>query len=192
MKFKIFAGTVVLSLSVSGVYGMSQGNLRQMIQSGQSVQCTTTKTDAHGTQSGIFYIAEKKVRGDMTFTRSGSAPMVAHMIQNGEWSYMWGGPFGEQQGTKMNVSQFKKPAASAKKSSFDLDKEMAMDCKPWKVSAAQLTPPSDVQFRDMTEQVQGMQQRMATPGATAGNPCAACDAAPPEAKAQCRQALHCQ
>ena len=127
------------------------------------------------------------MRGDFDVTtQEGSFPM--HMIHEGEWSYMWGGPMGEGQGMKMKTPP---PGAKARgPHGPDMNEEMNMDCRPWPIEAGKFSPPSNVEFHEMGGM--GMDS-MGAPGGVdmKALQCGACDQAPPESQEQCRQALGC-
>ena len=152
-----------------------------LIASGQSVACNFQKQDASGSQSGTVYVAQNKMRGEFNVSDPSSGNFLMHMINDGEYSYSWGGPFGENQGMKMKASAGQ---GASRRQGPDLQEEMEFDCQPWTADAVQFTIPSNVQFMEMggTPGIPDMRQLQ----------CAACDGMTegPE-RQQCQQALGC-
>lgn len=200
---------LVLALSFpawSALADTTKSSLNALLKSGQSVECAFEDADENGKQSGTVFFAQGKMRGDFTMVPTEGERMTAHMIQDGDWAYTWGGPWGAKQGTKIKLSELKAGAASGRKrEAVDMDEELDVDCKPWTAVSSQFAPPAGVEFMDATEslkQMRSLQEGMrgmpggAPPaGVPPGNPkdlCAACDQAPEGVpRQQCRQALGC-
>ena len=165
---------------------LTKSSMALLIASGQSVACTYQKQDADGSQKGTIYVAQDKMRGDIDVTgKDGTFPM--HMIREGEWMYTWGGPMGDAQGMKMKVPPpGAAPAGHAQ--GPDINEEMTMDCNPWPVDAGKFAMPSNVEFMDLGAAMGGMGAGGVDMKAMQ---CAACDQAPAEEQAQCRQVLGC-
>ena len=159
-------------------------SLAQLIGSGQNVACNFEKSDASGSQSGTVYVSQDKMYGDFNIVESNGTSTM-HMIHDGQWSYMWGGPMEEGQGMKVKIDARRAGAGNGQ--GPDMEKEMNFNCQPWSVDAAKFEPPTNVQFMELGGGAQG-----------AGVPdmkqlqCAACDEVPegPE-RQQCQQALGC-
>ncbi len=186
MKTYAFAAVILGFIAFPG--SARAGTLRQMLESGQNVECTFDRTDEGHSTRGTVHMADKKMRGDFVVSTKGQPPMTLHTLHSGDWLYSWGGPMGETQGTKMNVSKISKKKSSSPQSAVDLDQKMDMDCKPWTATASRFAVPAGVTFQDHTPM---LQQGMGA-AAGGGNACAACDQAPADARDQCRQALGCK
>lgn len=172
-------------------------SLAALMGLGQSVECSYQKTDEDGTQSGTIYLAGGKMRGDLQITSSdGTYPMK--MINDGSYQYLWGGPLGETQGMKMANTAGRSGRSPHGQHGPDMEEPMDYQCKPWAVDASLLQVPQDVQFMEMGQMMPaGMAEAMSGSGAPHGGMdmkavhCAACDQAPAEEQAECRQMFGC-
>ena len=177
-------------------------SLSRLIGLGQSVQCAYQTTDENGAQSGTFYLANQKMRGEIQVTsREGTYPM--NMLNDGTWQYMWGGPMGDNQGMKISTAAARSGHAPGGHQGPDVNKEMDYQCKPWSTDASKFELPRNVQFMEMGSimppgMADAMSQNMADTGnADAGGidmhaiQCGACAQAPAEEQEQCRQVLGC-
>ena len=61
------------------------------------MKCDITYLDDSG--NGVVYTADGKVRGDFNTKADEGTPTESHMIQDGEFGYIWSG----NQGTKIKV-----------------------------------------------------------------------------------------
>ena len=150
--------------------------------------CDFTKNAENGTEKGTVYVAENKMRGEFEISGpDGTFPM--HMIHSGDWMYTWGGPMGESQGIRINTAQAR--ANANRRGGPDMDEEMDFSCQPWSMDPSKFDVPSGVQFQDFGQTIPQL-------GAATGSidmkalQCAACDDAPEESRAQCRQMLGCE
>jgi hypothetical protein len=170
-------------------------SLKALMASGESIACNYTREDEGGTQSGTVFFADGKMRGNFTMTQQGAGTYEMHTINDGAYSYTWGGPMGAAQGTKMKMPAMMSGEASAENKGLDYDTPMDFDCSQWDADTAEFTPPADVTFTDLSAFVPPAVPR--TPGGEAGSQtapsaqCAACDQVPAESRAQCLAALGC-
>src|SRR3989338_3588990 len=168
--------------------GTQRNSFAELMQSCENVTCTYEFADASGSQNGTVYVAGQNMRGDFTIAAAGTGSYETHMISDGEWSYMWCGPLGASQGTKIKVTA-DSSAEATNEQTFDYDDEYDFDCEEWNRDDSKFDLPSGVSFTDLSAQVEASQN--------AGNSvqnmqCAACDQLPDaESQAQCRQALSC-
>ena len=164
----------------------SKDSMQNLLASGKSLQCTFEKDDAGTNQKGTLYIASDRMRGDFDVQSSdGEYPM--HMIREGNTSYMWGGPMGENTGMKMEISS---NGAQAPQHGPDMNEEMDFECQPWNVDASKFVPPANVEFQDMSAMM-GQLQQAGGAGQFKEMQCAACDQAPPDSRQECLQAMGC-
>jgi hypothetical protein len=179
---------VSLLFSASPAFA-AMSSLADLIASGQSLTCEFDKEHEAGTQSGTIYIEGNRMRGDFTMTSAdGSFPM--HMINDGEWHYMWGGPMGDQ-GMKTKISAADRAAVGPVQGP-DMDEQMNFECDPWTPEPARFELPSNVTFVEQSLGFGGAAaDANAGPADMRAVQCAACDNAPPEFQEQCRQTLGC-
>jgi hypothetical protein len=195
-----FLWLLFLSLAASPVHAeMIKSSLEELVASGQPVSCTFSKALEDGSQSGTVYVGTSKMRGDMQVTSSeGSFPM--HIIRDGDWTYTWGGPLGDNQGVKLKASTAQREVGSSVDGP-DMAEQMDMECQPWSVEESRFEIPSDVQFMEL-----GSLGALASPSpaVSAGIPggaggsidmkqmqCAACNQIPEDQRQQCLQILGC-
>lgn len=169
------------------------GSLRELLSGNKNVTCTFAYEDEQASQRGTVYVAGQRMRGNFMMRQPEAGEVSMSMIQDGEYAYVWGGPMGAKQGTKIKITQAdadqQNGATAQNNNAVDLDQKVDFDCQPWVVNNAMFALPSDVTFTDVSAQIQQMQQNtQAMPKID----CSACDQAPAgPARDQCRQALGC-
>ncbi len=166
-----------------------KSSLTSLLKLGRNMTCTYRYSAEEGEQSGTIYIAGNKMSGDFNMMADGK-PFVGHMIQDGEWSYTWGGPMSEKQGVKIKLSEIedKQSGDVPEQSSIDPDVEYDYDCDNWSPDNDKFTPPADVVFQDLSQLIPSLP----TKETNDNSQCAVCDQVPAgEAQEQCRQALGC-
>jgi hypothetical protein len=156
------------------------------------MQCTFNYDDEGNMTDGTVYLSGKKMRGDFSFTQNGGKIMNSHVIRDDVYGYTW--LDGQKQGTKIKIEtsdEITKDDEDEKDGKlFALDdKEVDYDCKPWNVDSSMLIPPTDVEFQDISAQVEKIQE---TTNQLNESRCASCNQAPAgTAREQCLQALGC-
>ncbi len=175
-----------LALPCTAYADTMQSSLRQLVQAGQSVSCTYETTDAPP-QKGTVYVNGGRMRTDVQMADpDGSGQMLPmHMLRDGDTMYMWGGMLGDTQGMKMKaVGSGSAPNGRGP----DLDQEFAMDCNAWTPDEDKFTLPPGIVFNELNT-------AMNAPGSAGMDMqamrCLACDQAPPDEQAQCRQIMGC-
>ena len=169
---------------------MVKGSIKSLIGAGKNVTCAIRN---EGGGSSTIYVSGNSMRGDFD-SNVDSKSVVSHMIQEGDYAYIW--TDGATEGSKMNIKAMQETAANAsttkqttQSTNTDIDKEVDMKCSAWSVDTSKFTPPSDVAFTDLSV----MMDKMA-PGA-GGNAASKldssyCNAIPDaQAKADCISAL---
>lgn len=132
-------------------------SLKSLLGVGKNVKCDIIYTDEKG--KGTVYVSDKKFRGDFDVTVSGAPEVMTHMIQDGQYAYMW--TEGSSQGTKFNVEDYESDTSASpapQNQGADLNKDVNMKCSSWNVDSSIFTPPSGVQFQDMSTLMQKTQQ----------------------------------
>lgn len=171
------------------------GTFATLLGLGQNLRCEFQYNDGTNVSSGTTYIAQggERIRGDFSIADSATGPMEAHLIRDSGYNYVWGTMIG--QGIKMKIAQGDEDELFASDSgNMPVDENTEYTCTPWSVDQSMFTVPSDVEFIDLSVQMERMmqlQESMDTSGLKAQQ-CAACDQIPDAgAKAQCKAALQC-
>lgn len=166
-----------------------EGTLRSLLALGKDLTCDFAYTsDEDARTEGTVYLSGERMRGNFTMMMD-DQHMEAHTIRDGETAYVWGTtPYGEM-ATKFNIMEDEGDDSDSSEQSIDLDESVEYDCRGWSVDGSMFTPPSDVQFQDLSAQMQMMQD---TNMQMQGTQCDACAQIPdPNARAQCETALGC-
>ncbi|KKR78314.1 MAG: hypothetical protein UU23_C0001G0078 [Candidatus Curtissbacteria bacterium GW2011_GWA1_40_9] len=163
---------------------VNKGSIRGLIDKDENVTCSVKYLDNE--MSGTVYIAGGKVRGDFTTAEIGEMP-ENHMIQNGEYTYIW---TNLNQGIKMKISEeatqvSPSPQSTASKP-LDLDEQIEMDCDKWSVDESMFVPPSDVSFSDLSDAGEKLQEQSKQAPQNTQDVCASIT--DPQAKAACKSA----
>ena len=199
MNKNLFIGIVVLILLGGGYFyfskspmnpiqkaasGLIKGNIQDLFAKGTNMQCTFKYAEGENTSEGNIYVSDKKMRGSFSLTQSDGTKMQSNVIQDGAYGYTW--IEGQEQGTKIKVE-----TSSKKAELFALDnKNINYDCKPWNVDSGLFTPPANIQFQDLSAQVEQINK---TTEQFNESKCTACNNAPAgTAREQCLQALNCK
>ena len=166
------------------------GSIADLINAGKSLQCSFSSSADGYSSDGTVFVSGSNVRGDFN-SEQGGKETQSHMIQNGENIYTWTDE--PKQGMVMKISkedaQKYKDEAESSAGSFNMDDSYEYSCMPWGSDSSKFTPPSDVQFTDLSAQMEQMTESMKGNNQSA---CSACDSLDPEAKASCKQALNCE
>jgi hypothetical protein len=167
-----------------------KNSLMGLMGMGKNLQCDFNyETAGKAGSKGSVYVSGKKVHGEFTSEVNGKESTM-HMIQDGEYSYVWGSAMPE--GIKMKVAADTNTGANTSTGTsqyFDPQQQMDFNCKPWSVDASKFAVPTNVTFRDMSAM---MMPTGGTNGAAmkAGQ-CAACAQLQGEAKTTCEKQLGC-
>lgn len=135
-------------------------SLKNALSLGQSIKCSYT--DDKGTTVTTLVKGNKYKVNGMSMGEDNSN---GGMISDGQYMYAWDET--TKQGTKFDLTAMQElsqePQSTEKADSFDFQKwadetegKYQVSCEPAVVTDAQFTPPSDVNFQDMTQFVQQM------------------------------------
>lgn len=169
--------------------GQTAESLLDLVKKGQNLRCTYKTDVTNGATEGTVYISGQNVRADFTINVTGQEPAKTSMIKQGDTTYVWGTTMPDK-GIKMTVS-FDKLAENKQASQYvDPNQKVNYNCSPWNVDSTLFTPPSNIEFTDMTSfmmpktSVTGTQTEPTNKGF-------ACDGiTDPTAKAACESALN--
>ena len=144
-----------------------RGALLSFLGQGRSVMCTFSHQDAETSfkSEGEFYFdgVSEKFRVDST-TNDENETYVTHMINDGEFTYLWSEETGDQAfAMKMSADIHTKAEAQEFVDSnndnnkpVSLEEEVEYDCNSWSVDGTKFIPPSNVEFMDMASMMQEM------------------------------------
>lgn len=164
------------------------GTIGDLMKNGKDVTCTFSRNDAAGDMNGTVYIArDGRMRGTFSMTNQQFGSIDMEVIRDGAYGYTWGFPSATQ-GTKVKLDENGKPIKDSNKES-DIDDAMEYRCAKWKVDEAMLRVPNDVQFQDLSAQMEQINNAMQ---GVKDAKCGACDNVPEGAgRTQCRAAMGC-
>ena len=162
-----------------------RSSLRQLMTMGKSASCEISADAEQGIVSGKINISGQKMMGDFKMNGTDGNMMDNHMINDGEFTYVWSSA--APQGTKIKNDAVAPDKSDQNQNNLDQDKEVDMDCSDWTPASGSFNPPSDVNFIDMSSMMKGVIEKSGQP-ATSGN--SLCDSvSDPQAKAMCLQQL---
>lgn len=138
------------------------GSFAELMQMGQSLTCDFSyeAPDTDGAVAGTMQVSGERMRGDFEMMQAGQT-YHSHMIHDGEYLYTWSdtpqGTFAMRMpATETEVTPEEVPEQAPRP--VDLDSEVSYDCRPWSVDSSVFVPPSDVEFMDQQQMMQGMMQ----------------------------------
>jgi hypothetical protein len=158
---------VILLLGAGGLYFLNQNksqtntdktvsptetksqasSLLDILNLGKNQRCTfTTTTDKNSTE-GTFYIADKKMRGDIKTTANGKTEEIS-MIRDGDTNYMWGTSLKMGIKMKLNIEDLAKDSKTTGQF-VDPNQKFDYKCMPWTTDNSLFTPPSNVKFTEL-------------------------------------------
>ena len=165
--------------------GSIKSSIKSLLGGGKNVMCTVKYPTADQSAEGTIYVSSKKMRGDFKMMVEGKS-VESHMITDDTYSYSWSSMM--PQGVKMKMAQIEAPTASPTSGQVDINNEVDMNCFNWGVDNSKFTPPSDIQFMDVST----MMKPASSPasGQTQQNQnSSVCDAlTDPQAKSACKNA----
>lgn len=152
-----------------------KSSMKQLLGLGKSVSCEMNTNDDQGITTGKINISGQKMMGDFQLTYSDGKEISSHMMNDGEFTYMWSSA--TPQGTKIKNDAVTPAKSDKSQTSLDQDKEVDMNCSDWTPSTDSFTVPRDVEFLDMSNMMKGIREKSSV-----------CDAVTdPQAKAVCLQ-----
>lgn len=162
----------------------TKGSIQSLFAQGKDVTCEINYPDQQG--SGSIFVSSKKFRGDFITDVEGKS-VTSHMIHDGEGTlYVW--TDASNQGTKIkyDIKELSSPDPKMSSQAAELTKEVDMRCSSWGVDTSKFTPPSSVQFMDLST----LNLPQNKPGTTPKIDTSACNQiSDPQAKAACIKAL---
>lgn len=199
-------GTGMMSGKASSVESFT-GTITDLLAKKVPLQCEFSYKgtgDSTAQTKGKVLVSGTNMRGEFEMQTGSEKPTQTYMIRKGDEVYTWG--MMGSKGYKITMTQdqidsAQKEAAqkmdNTKTGAFDPNKQAAnYQCSPWSGDESAFVPPKDIEFQDMSKMMEQTQMMQKTPSISGGAidksaACAACDAAPEAARAQCKQALGC-
>ena len=170
------------------------GSLTDLLKLGSNAHCTFTYADNGSSIDGEVYLADKgqRLRGDFELEQTDGSMMTSSVIQDGGYGYVWSSAF--EGGYKMALdeeSSIFEAATSGEASSATSaipDENVTYDCDAWVVNDSMFTPPANINFVDVSSQVETMMQNLDVSG---DQLCSACEQLSGGARTACLQNLGC-
>ena len=165
------------------------GTIGNLLKSRKNLTCTFARSDENGEISGVVYVTtDDRMRGDFTMLMPQFGEINGHVIQKDGYGYTWGLPM-MQGGVKVKLDEDGNPVQKDDNGMDMHDEEFDYNCEPWKVASSKFALPSDVEFQDISAQVEKIDEAMNT---MQDMKCDACNQVPAgPARDQCLQAMGC-
>lgn len=141
------------------------GSFASLFGLGQSITCDYSFSDDEGNSgSGTGYFANDKMRVDSTMQSEGQT-FDSHMINDGEFTYVWTTSAEQSFAMKMPVEEFEQDDAPMveedhQQAQVSMDQEVEYDCDRWTADSLMFVPPADVEFTDMEAMMKQMMENM--------------------------------
>ena len=118
----------------------SKTSIKDLIFKRKNVTCSVKYPEG----SATVYVSDKKFYGEFTTISEGKTNK-GYILQDGEYSYMWGDDSTE--GFKVKLTEEDKANTP---SALDLQEEGDVNCSNWSVDKSKLTAPANINFTDFT------------------------------------------
>ena len=167
------------------------GSLTSILALGRNLECTFSDASEEGMRTeGIAYIAGERIRSDFV-TTDGGVQYDMSVIRDTETAYIWGEAPEGTMAVKTSIAETEGvfPVDESTSQPDPFEEQVEFECSRWSVDEGQFTPPADVEFVDLQEQMEAMMGDALGGG---GLDCSMCDQVPAgAAKDQCLQSLGC-
>ncbi|MEA2007227.1 MAG: hypothetical protein U9O20_03665 [Patescibacteria group bacterium] len=165
--------------------------MTDLLARGKSMKCTyTQEVEGEGTSDGIVYMADKNSLVEMTTNADTGRVGKMYALITDEWHYSW--VEGSSSGFKMTVEAAEMDE-KMKNSVSEMTNEIDFECKKWKKDNSKFEIPSNVNFQDMSEMMEGLeipsQEEMEADANKAI--CDACKNVPADLQAECLDGVVC-
>lgn len=140
-----------------------KGTFDQLITGGKSLRCTFSENTESTKNESVLFVSGKKVSLEGTTVDEEKNEDKFYMISDGDWAYVWGTQLNT--GIKMKYSDFNKDengvsnGNSLGQNIFQSLKGTNYNCKPWVVDNSKFVPPSNIEFKDLSAMMEGIQQQ---------------------------------
>jgi predicted small secreted protein len=176
------------------------GTVMDLLSMGKSMKCTA-KYAAEGVENNYtMYTMGDKVYSEMEVDMGAEGKISQRSLMAGDMVYTWNPE--TNMGTKMSLKEFEDVDVDAdvetpeeQDSSYkDFKQEFDYNCKAWVPNPSLFSPPSDIEFVDMTAMMKDMQESLENGdmGGMQEAACAACNNMPEgETRNECLASLGC-
>ncbi len=176
------------------------GNLMDLLKLGKAVKCTGSFSGGDGSMNMVVYASGEKSYSEMEVDDGEDGMLTTYSIFDGEWMYSWNDM---GMATKMNVSDMEDMAEDMPseddyekaESPQDFQQQFDYKCAPWVPDNSKFTPPSGVEFMDLSETMKDFTEAMESGDMNdlMESGCAACEMLPDAAQiAECKANLECE
>ena len=121
------------------------------------LECTFSYNEDGRLNEGTVFINGKKSRIESMYNDSNGVTFASSLIVNGEIMHIWGDAPQGKMAIKMKIPTSAESAGSASQSQFNLNTAVDYTCALWNVDESIFVPPSDVQFLDIDDMMQGVE-----------------------------------
>lgn len=162
------------------------GSILSLLQGGKNVSCTYSIDTEGGNTSGTVYIAGEKMYGEFTTTANGQS-FDSKVIRDGEYMYAWSSAVAG--GTKMKIVESDGDTVETEKdeTTKSLEQEVDFKCGRWTVDDSKFTPPSDIEFTDLSAALENADKMIQ--GVQDQSPENVCSSLPESVRQQCIDGL---
>jgi hypothetical protein len=156
------AETETVTTADTPTLATGQGTLADFFSRDESVYCTFSGTyEDDTTGEGEFWYANERLRVE-AITRVEGEVYTSNMINDGERTYIWSGTADGMQAMVMDTNmttassaEYESGAADAR---IDMEQTIEYECQPWTPQDAQFVPPSNIDFIDTNDMMEGLFQ----------------------------------
>lgn len=129
---------------------MVKQSLKDILGLNVTQKCSYTTSDENAQTTGTIYIKGNKFRQE-TQLQTPEGTSTVNAISDGEYLYTWGGQMAN--GLKMKLSAPDNSDTTPGQSNpVDMDKQMDLNCQAATLTDADMNPPADVQFMDLSDE----------------------------------------
>jgi len=142
-------------------------SIKTLLTKNKPVKCTmkadSNENGENHQWTSVTYVANNKMRCDVDIENEGveGEKLKTHTISDGEWIYTWTSET-KMPGMKMKISELEDASEhDLQQGMKELEEEHDYHCFTWfPVDKSKFIPPSDIEFKDMTEMMTGFQGAM--------------------------------
>lgn len=135
-------------------------NILDLMKLGKSVKCTYELQSEGATTKGETYVSNGKTRSEITIDMEDGTKMDSYTISEGDWMYMWSSE--SDQGTKISLKEMESTVEdeNIEDTGNEVDYNNQMEkidykCSPWIADDSKFEVPTNIEFVDFTEMMQG-------------------------------------
>ena len=132
------------------------GRLLDLYEQGTPMECTYTFADADGRGEGTGFFDGKRLRVSAMYQTNGET-FVSNIINDGETMFVWGDSAQGEFAMQMPATEDDMMDMEADlDETVALNQEVSYQCREWNIDPSIYNPPSNIEFMDMGQMMQGM------------------------------------